>query len=108
MTNRNLLYGWKNVDADVAIRLLADALQQEFVLGGGDYVGGDIWRTPIGSEEVIQVQYNFVDEEGLHYEEEFPEYSLLVEIAESRRWDFIEDQLRKIEGLDLLRLEVFE
>lgn len=110
MTNarENILLGWREGTLERAARVLEEELGVSLERHHSEFRGGDYWRTNVNSSELITVIGNYIDEEGLHYEEEYPDHTILVEISESKNWEELSEKVQRIPGLERLRHDLYE
>jgi hypothetical protein len=69
-----------------------------------DYLGGDYFGLHSDSgTEVLRIQMNFVDEDGVPFEPDFPLHRVLAYLANASAE--LEDAIRGVQGVEVLLVE---
>ncbi len=98
------LYGARSGSLDEVREAIERRLGREFVLHESSYVGGEYFRVA-GPPEEILIQAHIPDDEGYFAEPDFQEWSVLVYVNDSTRWDEVDALLANVKLLHRLRTE---
>jgi len=100
------LYDSKTYGVEELRLCLESALDLSFALHESSYTGGDYYLYTSDNGEKISIKPNSIDDEGYRLENDYKDTKVLLYISNSNRWEKIEQELKKIMGLNLLKSEL--
>ncbi|MEU3529161.1 hypothetical protein AB0E62_35825 [Streptomyces sp. NPDC038707] len=97
------LFGAKGLGVPEVGRLVSEVLGVDLEMRESSYKGGEYFTHRYADGAEISIEGNVLDEDDVHVEEGFPEYSTLIYLNYSRLE--LEERLSRVKELDLLRSE---